>query len=112
MNSVLVVQLKRLGDLLLTTPALGTLRKLYPKAKITLLIDRHSRHLAPAITGVDQIWVFRGTKSIWMNLIKTRFDLCLDFTGNDRSALFSVLSKAPRRIGFSFVARRAIRSWA
>jgi ADP-heptose:LPS heptosyltransferase len=47
-----------------------------------------------------------------MNLIKTRFDLCLDFTGNDRSALFSVLSKAPRRIGFSFVARRAIRSWA
>jgi ADP-heptose:LPS heptosyltransferase len=111
MNSVLVVQLKRLGDLLLTTPALGILRRLYPEAKITLLIDRHSRALAPAIAGVDQIWVFRSTKSIWMNIIRTRFDLCLDFTGNDRSALFSLLSKAPRRIGFSFVARRAIRPW-
>ena len=112
MNSVLVVQLKRLGDLLLTTPALGTLRELYPKAKITLLIDRHSRALAPAIAGVDQIWVFKGAKAIWMNLIKTGFDLCLDFTGNDRSALFSFLSKAPRRIGFSFIAKRSIRLWA
>ena len=112
MNSVLVVQLKRLGDLLLTTPALGILRDLYPKAKITLLIDRHSSAIAPAVAGVDQIWVFRGTKPIWMNLIKTGFDLCLDFTGNDRSALFSFLSKAPRRIGFSFIAKRAIRPWA
>ena len=112
MNSVLVIQLKRLGDLLLTTPALGTLRELYPKAKITLLIDRHSRDLAPAIAGVDQIWVFRGTEPIWMNLFKTGFDLCLDFTGNDRSALFSFLSKAPRRLGFSFIARRGIRAWA
>jgi ADP-heptose:LPS heptosyltransferase len=112
MNSVLAVQLKRLGDLLLTTPALGALRELYPKAKITLLIDRHSRALAPAIAGVDQIWVFKGTKPIWMNLIKTGFDLCLDFTGNDRSALFSFLSKAPRRVGFSFIAKRSIRLWA
>lgn len=112
MKSVLVVQLKRLGDLLLTTPALGILRELYPKAKITLLIDRHSRALAPAIAGVDQIWVFRDTKSVWIKLIKTGFDLCLDFTGNDRSALFSFLSRAPRRIGFSFIAKRAIRPWA
>jgi ADP-heptose:LPS heptosyltransferase len=112
MNSVLVIQLKRLGDLVLTTPALSLLRKLYPTTKITLLIDRHSRALAPAITGVDQIWVYRGTKSIWMNLLQTRFDLCLDFTGSDRSALFSLLSKAPKRIGFSFLAKRPIRSWA
>jgi ADP-heptose:LPS heptosyltransferase len=112
MNSVLVVQLKRLGDLVLTTPALSILRKLYPAAKITLLIDRHSRALAPAIVGVDHVWVYRGTKSIWTNLLKTRFDLCLDFTGNDRSALVSLLSKAPRRIGFKFLVRRPIRSWA
>jgi heptosyltransferase III len=112
MNSVLVVQLKRLGDLVLTTPALSILRKLYPAAKITLLIDRHSRAMAPAIAGADQVWVYSGAKSVWMNFLKSRFDLCLDFTGNDRSALFSFLSKAPKRVGFSFLARRPIRSWA
>jgi ADP-heptose:LPS heptosyltransferase len=112
MNSVLVVQLKRLGDLVLTTPALNILRKLYPTAGITLLIDRHSHALAPAIAGVDQIWVSRGPEPVWANLLKARFDLCLDFTGNDRSALFSFFSKAPRRIGFSFLAKRPFRSLA
>ena len=34
MNSILVVQLKRLGDVILTTPALNALRKLYPEARI------------------------------------------------------------------------------
>ena len=112
MNSVLAVQLKRLGDLVLTTPALGILRELYPAAKFTLLIDRHSGALAPAVAGVDQVWVYKGTKPVWIDLLKSRFDLCLDFTGNDRSALVSLLSKAPRRVGFGFVARRPIRSWA
>jgi ADP-heptose:LPS heptosyltransferase len=112
MSSILVVQLKRLGDLVLTTPALGILRKLYPAAKITLLIDRHSRALASAIVGVDQVWVYKGAKLVWIDLLKNGFDLCLDFTGNDRSAMVSLLSKAPRRLGFSFVARRPIRSLA
>ena len=49
MNSILVVQLKRLGDIILTTPALSALRKIYPEAQITLLIDHHSAELAPAI---------------------------------------------------------------
>ena len=112
MNSVLAVQLKRLGDLVLTTPALSILRKLYPAAKITLLIDRHSRSMAPAIVGVDQVWVYKGAKPVWIDLLKNRFDLCLDFTGNDRSALVSLLSKASMRLGFGFVAKRPIRSLA
>jgi hypothetical protein len=44
MNSILVVQLKWLGDVILTTPALDALRKSYPKAQITLLID----HIPPS----------------------------------------------------------------
>jgi len=112
MQSLLVVQLKRLGDLVLTTPALSVLRRLYPEAQITLLIDRCSRALTPAIAQADRIWVYRGTESIWMNLLKTRFDLCLDFTGNDRSALVSILSKAPRRVGFRFLTKRPARRWA
>ena len=112
MNAILVIQLKRLGDLVLTTPALSILRRVYPAAKITLLIDRDSRALAPAIPAVDQVWIYRYSKSFWINLFKARFDLCLDFTGNDRSALFSLLSKAPKRIGFGFVARRPIQPWA
>jgi ADP-heptose:LPS heptosyltransferase len=113
MNSILVVQLKRLGDLILTTPALSVLRKIYPEAQITLLIDQHSAELAPAIADVSEVWIYNKNASfnLWFNLVRRGFDLCLDFTGNDRSALVSFLSKAARRVCFSFVAKRAIRSW-
>jgi ADP-heptose:LPS heptosyltransferase len=39
MKSILVIQLKRIGDVILTTPALKALRKLYPEALIVLLLD-------------------------------------------------------------------------
>jgi predicted lipopolysaccharide heptosyltransferase III len=113
MNSILIIQLKRLGDLILTTPALRGLRKLYPKAKVTLLIDQHSRELAPAIADVDRVWIYQRRESfkLWVDLIRSEFDLCLDFTGNDRSAVLTFLSKAGQRVGFAFVAKRAIRAW-
>jgi ADP-heptose:LPS heptosyltransferase len=113
MNSILVVQLKRLGDLILTTPALNALRKIFPEAQITLLIDHHSAELAPAIADVNEVLIYNRNASfnLWLDLARRGFDLCLDFTGNDRSALVSFLSKAAQRVGFSFVAKRAIRSW-
>ena len=113
MNSILVVQLKRLGDVILTTPALNALRKLYPEAQITLLIDDHSAELAPAIADVNEVLVYNRNASfnLWLDLVRRGFDLCLDFTGNDRSALVSFFSKAAQRVGFSFVAKRPIRSW-
>jgi heptosyltransferase III len=113
MKSILVIQLKRIGDVILTTPALRALRMLYPEAHLTLLLDENSAGIAPVIGGVDEIWIHRRYASgkLWFDLLRRGFDLCLDFTGNDRSAFVSSLSTAPRRIGFSFVARRAGRSW-
>jgi len=110
---ILLLQLKRLGDLILSTAAFSALRKLAPDARITLLIDDYSRELIPAIGSVDEVWTYdrRNSFSLWARLIQQNFDVCLDFTGNDRSALIAFLSKASRRIGFSFLARRAIRSW-
>ncbi len=113
MKSILVIQLKRLGDVILTTPALSELRKLYPQAHITLLLDHHSAAVAPAIADVNEVWIYNRNASfnLWFDLVRRGFDLCLDFTGNDRSALVSFLSKAAQRVGFSFVAKRAARSW-
>jgi len=113
MNSILVIQLKRLGDVILTTPALGELRKLYPEAQITLLLDHRSAAVAPAIAAVNEVWIYNRNASfnLWFDLVRRGFDLCLDFTGSDRSALVSFFSKAARRVGFSFVAKRAARCW-
>ncbi|HEY4780497.1 MAG TPA: glycosyltransferase family 9 protein [Chthoniobacterales bacterium] len=113
MKSVLVVQLKRIGDLILTTPALVALRQAMPEAKITLLIDRYSEEVAPALPMVDEIFTYDSKRSlpIWLKLLFREYDYCLDFTGNDRSALVAFFSKAADRVSFSFVARRRHRAW-
>jgi ADP-heptose:LPS heptosyltransferase len=113
MRRILAIQLKRLGDLVLTTAALRSLRQACADDRITLLIDEYGRELAPAIEGADEIWVYRRNRSLklWIRLLCTRFDLCVDFTGNDRSAFMVLLSKAPRRAGLQQRGRRRLRNW-
>ena len=110
---ILAIQLKRLGDLVLTTGALRSLRQAYPAAQVCLLIDEYAEELAPAIEGVDETWVYRRKRilGLWPRLVGASFDVCLDFTGTDRSALATFLSKAPKRIGVRKRGQRPLRDW-
>src|SRR6266513_606464 len=98
---ILLIQLKRIGDLILTTPAIAALREKFPDAKITLVIAPECKALAPAIAGVNKLLVmprglsgFRAIAAIG----RGKFDYCVDFTRNDRSALLVLLSRARKRI--------------
>src|SRR5438093_4215904 len=96
---ILVLQLKRIGDLILTTPALWALRQNLPDAHITLAVEAGCRQLLPAIDYVDDTLVFNrsgGNGGLWWKLLFHGYHVCFDFTGNDRSAMFTVLSKAPK----------------
>lgn len=110
---LLVLQLKRIGDLILTTPALRALREQLPQARITLAVDGACRDLMPGIDSVDEKLVYRRqgpNGALWRKLLFRSYDVCLDFTGNDRSALFTVLSKSPKRVAFDWVHRSRFRA--
>jgi len=109
---ILVLQLKRIGDLILTTPALWALRQNFPNARLVLAVEAGSREMLPAIDYVDETLVYerRGENGrIWRHVLLKHYDVCLDFTGTDRSALFGVLSKARRRATFEWVQRSRFR---
>ncbi|HEX4083912.1 MAG TPA: glycosyltransferase family 9 protein [Chthoniobacteraceae bacterium] len=109
---ILALQLKRIGDLILTTPALWALRQNFPKATLTLAVEAGSREMLPAIDFVDETLVYerKGNNGcIWKHLLLKYYDTCLDFTGTDRSALFGVLSKAGKRVTFEWVQRSRFR---
>ena len=83
---ILVLQLKRIGDLILTTPALFALRENFPVAHITLAVEDGCRELLPAIDCVNETLVYSRTGKngrLWRKLVFASFDVCLDFTGNE-----------------------------
>lgn len=109
---ILAIQFKRIGDLILTTPALAALRGKFPDAHIALATESGCRDLLPAIQSVDEHLVFNrkgGNAKLWARMIFGNFDVALDFTGTDRSVMFAVLSKARRRIAFQWITKSKVR---
>ena len=112
MLQILLIQLKRIGDLILTVPAITAVRTHFPDAKISLIVAHGSRELLPAIEGVDQWFVARGriSDAIPCFAIATgHFDHCLDFSRTDRSAFLTLLSGARTRVTYDTVRREPVR---
>jgi predicted lipopolysaccharide heptosyltransferase III len=98
---ILLLQLKRIGDLILTTPAIAALRQTYPDAHITLAVANECAELLPAISNVDRVLIARrNLRDVAMvsSVAGKKFDYCIDFTRNDRSAFLTLLSAARKRV--------------
>ena len=111
---ILLTQLRRIGDVLMTTPALAALRQAYPEAWITYLTEPPSDQVFRNNPNVNEVIPFPARGSVWAKyrilrqLRARRFDLHVDFHGQPRSALMARFVGARRRIGFNFKGR----AWA
>ncbi len=108
---ILVLQLKRIGDAILTTPLIAALREGVPGCTITLALDTGAAVLEPAI-GADHTLIFQHGRAgwcFWRGLAAGGFDACLDLTGNDRSAFAAALSRSPRRITWERFSKKPLR---
>lgn len=100
---LLVLQLKRIGDAILTAPALGALRAQLPDAHISLALAGPAAGLARAFPMVNETLTYasgRPARQCWKQALFGKFDAVLDFTGSDRSAALTLLSRAPVRVGY------------
>jgi predicted lipopolysaccharide heptosyltransferase III len=108
--NILLIQLKRIGDLILTAPVIATLRAQIPDAKLTLVVSKETAPLLPALPAVDRVLIVRRSildLSSLSSIVFNRFDYSVDFTRNSRSALLSFLSHARKRIVSFRVKKRA-----
>jgi ADP-heptose:LPS heptosyltransferase len=95
--NILLIQLKRIGDLILTTPAIAALHEKLPTAKISLAVSPTCAELLPAISYLDNKLVANRARTL-LAIARGNFDYCVDFTRNDRSSLLTRLSRAKTRI--------------
>ena len=108
---ILCIQLKQIGDVLMTTPAIKALAKARPQLEIHFLtlspshqIFEHSPYIFRIILATEK----KGIK-VFLNLNRTikneKYDVIIDFFGQPKTALLAWLSGAKRRIGFHFKGR-------
>lgn len=105
-GNILVIKLRHIGDVLLATPVLRALREAYPVARLTVLVNRGTETVLAHNPDVTE--VFCVEKGPLTNQVKfahrlrqRAFDCVIDLTDGDRSAIISVATKAPMRVGFN-----------
>lgn len=106
MRNILVIKLRYIGDVLLATPVLRTLREQFPEARLTMMVNSGTEEILRRNPDLDEVLVVRrGGPGEQLKLIQEirlrHFDSVLDLTDGDRSAVLSRLSGAPVRIGFN-----------
>ena len=110
---ILVIQLRQLGDILLTTPLLRAIKIERPKARLTFLSHAMGHLIVEQSPFVDEHFSYsdQSTKREEWKLAKTlrerRFDLVFDFMNNPRSAFYTLFSGGKRRYAFRSARRPA-----
>lgn len=110
MERILAIQIKRIGDLILTAPALTRLKRARPESRITLVTMGAAGQLVPAIPAVDEHFSYRYHRpnlAMWANVSTAGYDAVLDFNGLDRSVLMTCLSGAAIRATYA----KRVRGW-
>ena len=59
---ILVIMLRRIGDVILTTPAVRALKKLYPKAEIDFLTEAPNHEVLEGNPHIRQVIVYDRPK--------------------------------------------------
>lgn len=106
MNNILVIKLRYMGDVLLATPTLQALKAACPQGRLTVVVNRGTEDVLRGNPDIDELLVLdkgplRTQWSFALDLRRRGFDVVVDLTDGDRSALLSWMSGAPIRIGFN-----------
>lgn len=111
-DKVLVIKLRAIGDVVLSTAVLPNIRKAYPSAAVHFLTEKASAPVLEHHPDVDRVLVLpgrgrgiAGAAAFYRGFLRERYDLVFDLFGNPRSAFLTLLSGAPARVGFSFRGR-------
>ena len=114
-RKILVTRIRRIGDVILTLPVLDTLREAFPLAEIDYLAEAGPAEAAKGHPALRRVLSFHGVwtplpapPGLLARLRSARYDWVIDLYGNPRSALLSLWSGAPVRVGPGRPSRRKL----
>lgn len=111
-SKALFIQLRRIGDVLMCTPAIRAFKEEFPECRLDFLTELPDVLQGnPHLNTVMLTNVQKESNPIYqLSLIRkirvAGYDLVVDFFANPRSAYYSFLSGAPARVSYGFGHRR------
>ncbi len=97
---IVVVRNDRLGDLVLTLPAVDALRSSYPGAWLALLVRPATAALARLVEGVDEVLEDTGDADrLGATLREFRADLLVSISPGGRIPWVAMMARVPHRVG-------------
>jgi len=108
-KKILLFRTDRLGDLVLTTPAIKALRSAYPDAYIAMIVRPYTEDVVKDSPYLDEVILYDkygSHKSLWaafkfaMEIRKRRFDRAIIFHPTNRMHITAYIANIPRRIGY------------
>ena len=86
--NLLLIQLRRIGDVMMTTPAVRALRKAFPEASISFLTESPSDQVYKNNPHLDQLLLYPKNNSImdrlkfYRRIRSQNYDCVIDFQVN------------------------------
>ncbi|MDT8317987.1 MAG: lipopolysaccharide heptosyltransferase II [bacterium] len=109
-KKILLIQTAFPGDVVLTTPLVNALKKVFPESYLTVMTTPQGVQLLKDSKSIDSLLSYdkkgrdKGLLSFFRllkDLRKEQFDLCLSPHPSSRTALMAFASSAGTRVGFS-----------
>ena len=108
---ILLTRTDRVGDLVLSTPAIATVRESFPGAHITLACSAYNRVVVERNTDIDELHsVPRDVKpAVFGTAFRGRTDMAIALAPRHEDFELVGATRAPVRVGYTYVRRYAAR---
>lgn len=104
---ILLSRTDRIGDLVLSTPAIASVRASFPNAHVTMLCSPYNRVVMERSTDIDELIELPGGVNAWAYGAAFRPNVDLAIALAPRKEDLSIVggTRAPIRIGYTYVRR-------
>jgi lipopolysaccharide heptosyltransferase II len=111
---ILLIRLRLIGDVVFTTPILRALKRTFPDARLTYLVERDAAAVVAGNPHLDEVLVIpltsgwrrvRDDVKLARQLRAAQFDVVIDLHGGPRSSWLTWATGAPERIGYDIPGR-------
>ena len=106
-RKILLLRLRRLGDVILTTPAVTLLKRSFPAASLTYLVEEPFRRLVEGNPHLDRVLAVPAKQSaselfaFIRSIRREKYDVLLDFHGGPRASWITLLGGAKLKVGYA-----------